>query len=121
MYLRVGAMDESHVARFFVTDNSDSRLSWILPSFDLSDFHLQCRLKSLSDTPLYASSEAPPNRKLCSPYFLQSRITAFRTLIKLSRILLYEISLFFVRKLNFLPLLEPLKMNSCEFTGIFAR
>ena len=121
MYLRVGAMDESHVARFFVTDNSDSRLSWILPSFALSDFHLPCRSKSLSDTPLYAASEAPPNRKLCSPFFLQSRITAFRTLIKLSRILLYEISLFFVHKLNFLPLLKPLKMNSCEFSGIFAR
>ena len=44
-----------------------------------------------------------------------------------SRILLYEIGLFiylficFVHKLNFLPLLKPLKMNSSEFSDIFER
>ena len=112
-------MDEYHVVKFFETDNNDSRLSSMYPSFALSDFHLQCRLKSLSETPLNAASEAPPDRKLCSPYFLQSRFTAFRTLIKFSRILLYEIGLFFVRKLNFLPLLKPLKMKSSEFSDIF--
>ena len=111
-------MDEYHVVNFFETDNSDSRLSWIYHSFALSEFHLPCRLKSLSDTPLYAAGGAPPDRKLCSPYFLQSKFTSFRTLIKFSRILLYEIALVFVRKLNFLPLFEPLKMNSSEFSDI---
>ena len=57
------SMGEYHV-KFF---ESDSRLSSIYPSFALSDFHLPCRFKSLSDTPLYAASEAPPDRKLCSP------------------------------------------------------
>ena len=111
-------MDEYHVVNFFKTDNSDSKLFSIQTSFALSDFHLPCRLKSLSDTPLYAASEAPPDRKLCSPYFLQSRFTAFRTLIKFSRILLYEIGLFFVRKLNSLALFKPLKTNSSEFSDI---
>ena len=57
------SMGECHV-QFF---ESDSRLSSIYPSFALSDFHLPCRFKSLSDTPLYMASEAPPDRKLCSP------------------------------------------------------
>ena len=120
-YLRVGAMDEYHVVNFFKTDNSDSKLFSIQTSFALSDFHLPCRLKSLSDTPLYAASEAPPDRKLFSQYFLQSRFISLRTLIKFCRILLYKIGLFFVRKLNFLPLLKPLKMNSSKFLDIFAR
>ena len=124
MYLRVGAMNEYHVVKYFQTNNRDSRLSSMYPSFALSDFHLPCRLKSLSDTVLYAASEAPPDSKLCSPYFLQSGgFTAFRTLIKFSRILLYEICLFFfsVPKLNFLSLLKPLKINSSEFLDIFER
>ena len=87
MYLRVAVMEEYHV-KFFETDNNDSRLSSIYPSFALSDFHLQCRFESLSDTPLYVANEAPPDRKLCSPQILQSRFTAFRTLIKFSRIFL---------------------------------
>ena len=66
MYLRVGAMGEYH-AKFSETDDNDSRLSSIHLSFTLSDFHLPCPFESLSDTPLYAASEAPPDRKLCSP------------------------------------------------------
>ena len=65
MYLRVGAMGEYHV-KFFETGNSYSRLSSIYQSFALSDFHLSCRFESLSDTPLYAASKTPPDRKLCS-------------------------------------------------------
>ena len=79
---------------FFETDNNYCRLSSIYPSFTLSFFHPLCRSESLSDTPLYAASETPPDRKLCSPQFLQSGFITFRTLIKSSRILLYEIGLF---------------------------
>ena len=88
----------------------------IYPSFTLSHFHLPCHFESLPDSPLYSASEAPSARKLCSPQFLQSRFTAFRTFIKFFRILLYKIGLFiylfsfylfiylfiyFVHKLNF--------------------
>ena len=102
-------MGEYHV-KCFESDNNDSRLSSIYPSFALSDFHLPYRFESLSaDTPLYAASEVPPDPKRCSPQFLQPRFTTFRTMITFSRILLYEICLFtyFVRKLNILPLLKP--------------
>ena len=126
MYLTVGVMGEYHV-KFFETDNSDSKLSSIHPSFAISDFHLPCRFESLSDAPLYVASEASSDRKLYSPQFLQSRFTAFRTLIKLSRILLYEIGLFiylfvcFVHKLNFLSLLKSPIMDYPEFSDIFER
>ena len=112
-------MDEYHVAKFFENDNSDSRLSSVNPCFALSNFHIPCHLKSLSNTPFYAANDVPPDRKLCSPYFFQSRFNTFRALIKLSLILLYKISLFFVRKLSFLPLLKPLKINSSEFLDTF--
>ena len=59
-------MGEYHV-KFLETDNNDSRLSLIYPSLALSDFHLPCHFESLSDTPLCAASEAPPDRELCSP------------------------------------------------------
>ena len=74
-------MEEYHVVKFFETDNNDSRLSSIYPSFALSDFHLPCRLKNVFDTPLYGAREAPTDRKLCSLHFLQSKFTAYRTLI----------------------------------------
>ena len=93
MYLTVGAMGEYHV-KFFEIDNNVSRLYSIYPSFAISNFHLPCRFERLSGTPLHAASEVPPDPKLCSPQFLQSRFTAFRTLIKFSGILLYEIGLF---------------------------
>ena len=92
---------DGEVSCFFVSfffflrlTNDYSRLSSIYPSLALSDFHLPCRFESPSDTPLYAVSEAPPDCKLCSPQFLQSRFTACKTLIKSSPILLYEIGLF---------------------------
>ena len=85
-------MWEYHV-KFFETDN-DFRLSSIYPSSALSDFHLSCRFESLCDIPLYAAREVPPDCKLCIPWFPQSRFTAFRTLIKFSRILPYKIGLF---------------------------
>ena len=59
-------MGKYHV-KFSETDINDSRLSSIHLSFALSDFHLRCRFESLSDATLYAASEAPPDRKLCSP------------------------------------------------------
>ena len=106
-------MGEYHV-KCFASDNNDSRLSSIYPSFAQSDFHLLYRFESLSaDTLLYAASEVLPDRKRCSPQFLQPRFTTFRTMITFSRILLYEIGLFIclftysVRKLNILPLLKP--------------
>ena len=87
-------MGEYHV-KCFESDNNDSRLSSIYPSFALSDFHLPYRFESLSaDTPLYTASEVPPDPKRCSPQFLQPRFTTFRTMITFSRILLYEIGLF---------------------------
>ena len=112
-------MREYHI-KFLETDSNYSRLSSIYPSFALSDFYLSCRFQSLADTLLYAASEAPPDCKLCSLQFLQSRLTDFRNLTKFSPITLYKIGLFFVylfiylfiyfvRKLNFFPLLKLLK------------